>query len=174
MFILNQIFKFLKMLHSETSTNQLASGFVLGMFMGLTPAATLLFVSYWLLLLLLRINMGAAFISFAIFKIWAYIFDPQFDQLGRHILTEMADLKPTFVTWFNMPVVPFTYFYNTVVMGSFVAALVLAIPLFFLSNVLIKKYRATVVQRFKTTWLFRAWSSSKLYGLYVKYHHLRG
>ena len=173
MFVLNQLVKFLKLLHTETSTNQLASGFTLGMFMGFTPFLTLHSFAYWFLLLILRINIGAAFIAFAFFKMWAYAFDQYFHRIGLHILTEEPSLKGLFTQLFNMPVVPYTRFYNSIVMGTFATSVVVAIPFFFLTKILIIKYRTVVVARVKTTWLWRMWSGSKLYGLYSKYEELR-
>jgi uncharacterized protein (TIGR03546 family) len=61
--------------------------------------------------------MGAAFTMAFFFAFIAYIFDPIFHDVGVMIL-EMDGLQSTFVTLYNLPIIPFTKFYNTVVMGA--------------------------------------------------------
>ena len=172
MFLLNQLFKFLKLLHSETSTHQLSSGFVLGLFVGFTPMFTLFQVLYLTLMLILRINIGAVFLSAALFELISFFLDPVFDSIGLNLLRSDL-LQPLWTALYDLPVIPYTFFYNTVVMGSVALAGLLGPPLFFTSNWLICRYRATVVSRIKTTWMFRAWRSSKLYPLYAKYTDLK-
>lgn len=168
MFLLNQLFKFLELLHSETSTHQLSSGFVLGLFVGFTPMFTLFQALYLTLMLFLRINIGAVFLSAALFELMSFFLDPVFDSVGLHLLRSEW-LQPLWTSLYAFPVIAYTFFYNTVVMGSVALAGLLGLPLFFASNWLICRYRVTVVSRIKTTWVFRAWKSSKLYPLYAKY-----
>lgn len=173
MLLLNQLFKFLKLLHSEVGTRQLSAGFVLGMFLGFTPPLTLQWPLFWLILFLFRINIGAAFISYAGFAILSFALDPLFHQCGLWALTEVPALRPLWVQFSLAPLLPYTRFNNTIVLGSFLWALVLSVPLFFLSGILVRRYRETVVARFKATTLFRIWSTSKLYNLYEKYEQLK-
>lgn len=172
--LLHQFFKFLKLLHSDTSTHQLSAGFVLGMFLGVTPALTLHWFCYFILLLVLRANIGAAMLSWAGFGILAFLLDPVFHKVGLYLLTQVAAVQPLWTTLYQTPLVPFTRFYNSIVMGSLAGQLLLAVPLFWISGVLIKKYRLVVVSRFKGTWMFRAWKASKLSDLYDKYQEFRG
>lgn len=174
MFILNQVFSFLKMLHSETGTGQLAGGFILGIYMGFTPTQNLIWASYILLLLILRVNIGAAMLSGVLFGALSFALDPIFHKVGLAVLVDMQGLRPFWIRLYNMPVVPFTAFNNTVVMGSFVVCLLLTIPCYFIFSALIRVYRAKVVVAIKTTWLFRAWSASKLYPLYERYQQIKG
>ncbi len=174
MFFLTPIFKFLQMLHSESATGQLAGGFVLGMYLGFTPASNLLWVSYFILLLILRVNIGAAMLSFALMGALSFALDPLFHQIGLMVLVDQKPLRPFWISLSNTPVVPFTSFNNTVVMGSFVVSLLLTIPLYFLFSYLIKVYRLKVVSKVKTTWLFRAWTASSFYPLYEKYRQITG
>ena len=173
MAILHQFFKFLQMLHSETSTHQLSGGFLLGMCMGFTPTLTLHWFLYLVLLLMLRANIGAAMLSWALFKVLAFALDPMFHAVGLFALTQAPAITPFWASLYHAPIVPFTYFYNTIVMGSLIVQLAAAIPFFLLSGFLIKKYRQVVVARFKATWLFRAWKASKLSTLYDKYQQYK-
>lgn len=168
MLLLNQLFKFFKLIHSETSTRQLSMGFGLGMFIGLTPLFSLCQVIFWLLFLTVRINLGATFISIALFKMVAILADEALNTIGLQVL-RLDALEPLWTVLYNSPVVPYSFFYNSVVMGSLITSTLLAVPLYYFSGYLITQYRVTVVRRFKATWLFRAWMSSKLYSIYVKY-----
>ena len=171
MFVTKQIVKFLQLLHSETSRNQLSAGLVLGMFMGFTPMFTLHWMLYWVLLFIFRFNIGAVFLSYGLFKLFSFGFDPVFHKVGIAMLSS-ASLRGFWVFLYNVSVLPYTRFNNSVVMGSLVICVTAALPFFFLFNLLIEKYRNTVVARFKTTWLFRAWKASGLYSLYAKYNQV--
>jgi len=71
-----------------------------------------------------------------------------------------------------MPIVPFTRFYNSLVMGSGVLALVLALPTFFASKILIAKYREHIVARFKSTKFWKLVQATQFYQWYAKYQQL--
>jgi uncharacterized protein (TIGR03546 family) len=73
-----------------------------------------------------------------------------------------------------MPIIPYTRFNNSVVMGSFIVALILSPILFFVFKFLIEKYRANVVESLEKTKAWKAFKATKLYDLYVKYDDLYG
>ena len=168
MIILNQLFKFLKLIHSESSTFQLSGGFVLGMFIGFTPLFTLFQCVYWICVIMVRINLGAILLSAAVFGAFANSLSHSFGAIGLLSLRNDS-LAPLWTLLYNAPIIPYTKFYNSVVMGGIIISAVLSVPLYVLSTLLINRYRQVVIKRFKATWLFRAWMSSKLYPLYVKY-----
>ncbi|OFZ20466.1 MAG: TIGR03546 family protein [Bdellovibrionales bacterium GWB1_55_8] len=171
--LLKQIFAFIKLLNSDTETHPLALGIVLGMFLGFTPVFSLQTVFVIFILFLFRIQIGAALVSAFFFAIPAYLLDPAFHQLGSFIL-ERESLRPLFTTLYHMPLVPLTRFNNSVVMGSAIAALLLAAPVFVVSKKLIIAYRATVVARFKNTKLWKAVQATSFYQWYVKFEEYRG
>jgi len=63
-------------------------------------------------------------------------------------------------------VMALTNFNNTVVLGSLVCWLALAMPLFFASRWGVARYRATVAERIKRWRLYQVITASKLYGIY--------
>jgi len=168
MVLLRQLFKFFELLHSETSPHQLCAGFVVGMFMGFLPASNLLWLGMVMTLFLFRVNIAAALLSYALFLMVSFFLDPAFDKLGLAILTQ-AGLKPLWVTFYNAPLIPFTRFNNTIVMGGLAISLILAVPLFFISRTLILNYREVVVRRFRASIVWRTWTATKLYRLYARY-----
>jgi len=174
MLILKQIFSFLELLHKETATNQLCAGFVLGMFMGFTPMMTLHWFLFLLLMLILRVNIGATMLSWGVFKILAFGVDPLFNSVGLLALADTPPLVPLWVSLSNLPLIPFTRFNNSIVMGSLLISVVLALPLYFLSKTLVVKYREIVVAKIRGSVIWRTWTATKLYRLYAKYQEFKG
>jgi uncharacterized protein (TIGR03546 family) len=169
--LLKQIFAFFQLLNSETGTNQLASGLACGLILGFSPFLSIQTLLILCLVFFFRIQMGAAFLSAFFFKFVAFIFDPMADQLGRIVL-ETKSLHPFFTQMYNMPLVPLTRFNDSIVMGSAIVGLILAIPAFFVFRILIIKYRATFVAKFKGTKIWKSFAATKVYGWYSKYNEL--
>jgi uncharacterized protein (TIGR03546 family) len=171
--LLKQLFNFIKLLNSDTGTNQIASGIVAGMVLGFTPAFSVQTLFIFILLFFFRIQMGAAFLAAFFFAIPAYLLDPVFHQIGMKAL-EAEALRPLYIQMYNMPVIPFTRFNNSIVMGSGIFALILAIPLFFLTRLLIFQYREKFVAKFEKTAFWKAVQATSFYKWYAKYEELRG
>ena len=171
--LLKQIFQFVKLLNSDTGTNQIAAGIAAGFVLGMTPALSLQTLLIFACIFLFRIQMGAAFISAFFFKFAAFLLDPIFHEVGAIVLN-MEALKPTFTTLYNMPIVPFTRFYNSIVMGSGVVSIAMFPVIFVLAKVLVKKYRKTVLEKIQQTKFWKAVKATSLYKWYYKYDELYG
>lgn len=169
--LLKQIFAFFRLLNSDTGHNQLAAGLACGIILGFSPFLSIQTFVVLFLVFFLRIQMGAAFLAAFFFKFVAWAIDPVADSLGRTVL-EAEGLRPLFVSMYNMPLVPMTRFNNSIVMGSALVGLLLAIPGFFVFRALILKYRTTVVAKFEQTKLWKAWKATKLYNWYSTYEKL--
>lgn len=171
--LLKQLFNFLKLLNSDTGTNQLAVGLSLGLILGFAPILSIQSLAVLMLIFFFRVQLGAAFLSAFFFKFVAYLFDQPAHFLGKAIL-EIDSLRPLFVTMYNMPFVPMTRFNNSIVMGSMVVSILL-LPFAFVGfKIAILKYRATVVARFKGTKAWKAFAATKIYNWYCKYDELYG
>ncbi len=171
--ILKQIFGLLKVLNSDTGENQIAAGVACGLILGFAPALSLQTLLVFIIIFIFRVQAGAAFTSAFFFAMVAYIFDPMFDQVGQVIL-EMESLKPLYTTMYNMPIVPFTKFYNSVVMGAGVVAIAMFPVIFVLTKILVKKYRLKVVAKFEKTKFWKAIKATSFYKWYAKYDQLYG
>jgi uncharacterized protein (TIGR03546 family) len=90
------------------------------------------------------------------------VLDPLFDAIGRALLGSDA-LRPLWTALTNVPLVPFTNFNNTVVLGSLAFWLVAFVPLLLLAKWAVAKYRSTVLERLRKWRLFQAVQASKLY-----------
>lgn len=171
--ILKQLFNLFKLLNSDTGENQLAAGIACGIILGFAPGFSLQTVLVITLIFFLRIQMGAAFTSAFFFKIIAWMLDPLFDSVGRVIL-EVGTLKGLYTTMYNLPIIPFTKFNNSVVMGALIISIVLFPILFIISKLMIVKYRNTIVKKFQETKFFKALKATKFYKWYAKYDELYG
>lgn len=167
-FLLKKVWAFLKLLNSDKGTNQIASGLALGMILGLTPAFSLQTVLVFVCIFLFRVQMGAAFLSAFFFAFPAYLLDPLFHRVGVFFLT-LEGLEPLYTALYNMPIVPYTRFSNSIVMGSGIIAIVLTPVMFFVARYIVIKYREQIVARFKSTKFWKIFTATKFYLWYLKY-----
>lgn len=171
--IFKQLFNFLKLLNSDTGHNQLAAGLACGLILGFAPFFSLQTALVLSLVFVFRIQLGAAFLSAFFFKFIAYLLDSVSHSIGVMVLENPA-LRDTFVEMYNMPILPMTRFNNSIVMGSLVLTVILAPIAFFAFRSLIIKYRVHIVERFKKTKMWKAFTATTLYNFYLKYDQLYG
>lgn len=171
--LLKQIFGLIKLLNSETGTNQIAWGVAAGFVLGMSPMLSLQAFLIFLLVLIFRIQVGAAFLAAFFFKFVAYLLDPIFASIGSAVL-EMGSLQALFTMLYNMPLVPLTRFNNSIVMGSGVVAVLLMPVIFMVSRFLIGKYREQILQRYQKTKFWKAVQATGLYKWYASYDQMFG
>lgn len=166
--ILKQLFSFIRLLNSDTGNISLAMGMTCGFILGMTPVLSLHSFLIFLIIFFFRIQLGAALVMAFFFKFVAFLLDPAFHFVGSKVL-EMESLNGFFTTLYNMPIIPYTRFNNSIVMGSAVVTFTLSPFVFILSQSLIIKYRETVLARFRTTKFWKAVEATKFYQWYYKY-----
>ena len=166
--ILKQLFAFIKLLNSDTGTISLAMGLTCGFILGMTPTLSLHSLLIFLVLFFFRIQIGAALLAAFFFKFVAFLLDPAFDAVGSKVL-DIESLQAFYTTLYNMPIIPFTRFNNTIVMGSAVITFALSPLVFILSRFMIVKYRQTILARFKESKAWKAVEATKFYQWYYKY-----
>jgi uncharacterized protein (TIGR03546 family) len=104
-------------------------------------------------------------LGWALFVPLGFILDPVFDRAGAALLTATS-LRPLWTSLYNTPLVPYTNFNNTVVLGSLVSWLVLAVPIFFAARYGVARYRATLGERVRHSRLYKAVTASQAYNWY--------
>ena len=167
MLILKIIAGFLQALNAKATPRALAGGFALGAVIGLTPKGSLHNAIVLLLIFLLPVNKSASIVSGLLLAVIAPLGDPLFNAVGHSLLTSSA-LRGVWTALYNTPVVPWTRFNNTLVLGSLLISLLLFVPLFLAAVWGVKKYRERVVavaSKWKIVHLIKV---SKLYALYEK------
>lgn len=171
--ILKYIAKLLKALSSEAKPWQLAGGFVLGMIIGLTPVFSFHNFIILILIILIKVNIGMVLLAFMLFSGIAYLADPVFHNLGTWML-ENPDLHTIWIQMYEKEWLAMTRFYNTVVLGSLVSAILLSIPTFPGVMVFVKLYRKHIHEKVQKWKLVKAFKGTKLYSLYETYTKVRG
>jgi uncharacterized protein (TIGR03546 family) len=156
-----------KTLHSEGTPGQVAAGIALGAALGLTPLINIHNLVIAALILVLNVSLGGALLGWALFAPLGFLLDPVFDRVGRQLLLETPALTPVWTTWFNTPIVPYTNFNNTIVLGSVLVWLALLLPIFFGSRYGVARYRATLGERVRRSRFYQAVTASKAYNVYT-------
>jgi uncharacterized protein (TIGR03546 family) len=163
--LLKLIQSLIKTLHSAGTPGQVAAGMALGSALGLTPLMNLHNLVIFSLLVLLNVSFGGGMLGWMLFVPIGFLLDPLFNRIGLELLTAES-LRPFWTDVTNTPIVPYTSFNNTVVLGSFVSWLVLAIPIFFAARYGVARYRATVGERVRQSRFYKALTASQAYNLY--------
>lgn len=160
--LLQQIFK---ALNSEGTPLQVGAGIALGACLGLTPIGNLHNLVIVLLAMLVNVSLAGFTLGWTLFVPVGFLLDPLFDTIGHRLLAAEG-LQGLWTSLNNVPVVPFTNFANTVVLGSFVFWVVTFVPLVFLAKWLVATYRERVFERLRKMRVFQALGASKLYQVY--------
>lgn len=163
--LLKLIQSIIKTLHSDGTPGQVAAGMALGAALGLTPLLNIHNLLIFTLIVLLNVSFGGAMLGWALFVPVGFLLDPLFHSIGLALL-EVPSLRPWWTTLTNTPILPYTNFNNTVVLGSVVGWAVLAVPVFFAARYGVARYRATVGERVRRSRFYQAVTASKAYNVY--------
>ncbi len=172
MFWLKLVSNFIKILREGQTPAQVAGGFALGSILGFSPMFTLQGIFVWLVILVLDVNLSAATLALMVFSLVAYIFDPLFHTLGYFLLVDIDGLKGLWTALYNAPVAPLTRFNNTIVMGSFVCALIFFTPIYFGMKKFVVAYRANVGKRIEKMKIYQVISKSWIVQTYQRVRDL--
>lgn len=138
--MIRQILKIFKALNSNEKPWQLSLVLAFGGIIGLMPLWTPHNILLLFLAFIINLNFALLLVGFFFFSGIAYILDPLFHQIGLSVLTSEG-MQEFWNGFFSNSLFLFDRLNNTLVMGSLIFSLVSAIPLFFLINFLIRKYR---------------------------------
>jgi uncharacterized protein (TIGR03546 family) len=172
MFGIEILAKLIRILRSAATPAQIASGFILGMIIGLTPLWSLHNLVIFILIVVLNVNIGMALFSFAIFSAFAYVLDPLFHQFGFFILVDLSNLRALWTTLYNYPIIPLSKFNNTVVMGSLVSSVLLLFPVYLYVKKGVIWYRENIDTRMQKWKIVKLVKGSKIYDIYQKIRRL--
>ena len=163
--LLKLIQSIIKTLHSDGTPGQVAAGMALGAALGLTPLMNVHNLIIFSLIVLLNVSFGGGMLGWALFVPLGFLLDPVFDRIGVSLL-QAPSLRSLWTSWYNTPLVPYTNFNNTVVLGSVVGWLVLAVPIFFAARWGIARYRATIGERVRQSKFYKTVTASQVYNWY--------
>jgi uncharacterized protein (TIGR03545 family)/uncharacterized protein (TIGR03546 family) len=146
--MLDFLTSFFKELNSASNKKMISLAIVLGLISGFLPTFTFLNYIILFFVFIFRIPLGLYFASFAVFKLFSYLFDPLFNKIGYAILT-FKPLEGFFTFLYNLPILRWSGFNNTLVMGSLVAGIVVGVVVFIVLNRFIDTYRQKVFPKLK-------------------------
>lgn len=138
--MIRTVYKLVRIISSETEPGQISLGFAFAMIAGLTPLVSLHNLLVLFLILVLRVNLSAFLFGLAFFSGVAYLLDPLFHRIGLAVLTA-GSLEGFWTALYNSTLWRLERFNNSIVMGSLIVSVLLFVPLYFISNQLILKYR---------------------------------
>lgn len=163
--MLTAIAKLLKVLNSDDNPAQVALAVVFALIMGLTPLMSPHNLLVLLLVLVLRVNLSFFLLSFALFSGIAYALDPLSVQLGYTVL-QADSLTALWTQMYQSSFWRFMAYNNTLVMGSFCLALILALPIYWAVIWAITRYRDKLRARLAQTRLMMFVKGTRLFELY--------
>ena len=155
MLLLKIIQKLFAALNSEGTPFQVAVGIAMGSALAVTPLMNVHNLVIALAAMLLNVSLAGFFLGWVLLTPFGFILDPLFDRIGTALLSAPS-LQGLWTSLYNMPVVPYTNFNNSVVLGSFVFWLLAFVPLLLAAKYGVTKYRATIYQRLRKTSVFQA------------------
>jgi uncharacterized protein (TIGR03546 family) len=163
--ILKLIQSIIKTLHSEGTPGQVAAGMALGSALGLTPLVNVHNLVIFALIVILNVSFGGGMLGWALFVPLGFILDPLFHAIGLSLL-QSPSLRPLWTDLYNTPLIPYTNFNNSIVLGSVVGWLALAVPIFFAARYGVARYRATIGERVRQSKFYKAVTASQAYNWY--------
>ena len=170
--MLNMLAKLLAVLNSDRAPGQVSIAFVLAMMVGLTPMLSWHNLIALFVLFVVRVHLASFLLAFTFFSGIAYLLDPVFDDLGYQLLS-IPSLQELWNALYSSAAWRITHFNNTILLGSLLVSVSLALPMFVLSQFMIKKYRQSFLIWVKKTKVMHMLKGNKLYRLIVKAGEVR-
>lgn len=144
--LIRQVRYFVVLLRTHDSPRQLALGFAFGILLGLVPKGNLLAVLLLTLFFSLKINLAVGMLTAAAVSYASPSVDAVAHRIGYFLLTHPA-LREAWITLYNTPVVPWTRFNNTIVLGATVLGTALFYPSYRLSLPIFERVKRVLRQR---------------------------
>lgn len=153
--ILRPLRMLFKALVIESTPTQMSYGLALGVLLGLVPKGNLLAIVLGFLVAATRVNLAIAACAAVAVTFASSWLDSTFDQIGVYVLGQ-ASLRGFWEAVYDTPMLPWTDFNNSIVMGSFVCGLLLIWPVHRVSRPVFQKYSESL------TGYIRDWRMTKI------------
>lgn len=117
------------------TSNEVALGVCLGMFLGFVPLNNVMALFLLLLFMVIRLNRLSTLLVLPFFKLLYILFVSNLtDKIGGYLLVD-AKYLTNFWSWFtSLPIIAFLDFNNTLVCGGVVFSLILSPFIYFISR----------------------------------------
>lgn len=165
--MIRQIAKLIRILNSETAPINISLAICFGMVVGFTQMWSAHNLIILFIVLFFRVNLSAFILGTLVFKSLSFLLIGVFHQIGLSLLT--AEGYRNLGTYlYNITFWKFDRINNTVVTGSILVSIIGFLPMLFLLNFLIKKYRKHILGYVRKTKIAKAMMSSDFYHYYKK------
>lgn len=159
--------QFIKGLTSDTDPSQIGWGIALGFVIGLIPKANLTAQLLLVLLMALKVNIPMGLITMFLVSFVNPLFDKVTDPLGYALLSA-EPLAPLWTALYNLPVVPWTGFNNTVLLGGLLAGAALFFPVYLAGRRFGVYYNAGLRDKVMNSRVVKGLKASFLFDWYFK------
>ena len=138
--MIKYVTSFFRAINANAHPGDIAHAVALGLFLAILPKNNLTFTFLFFLSIFIRINKGAFFISFILFGFVTPFMDVLINNIGFWAV-QLSFLRPIFIALENIPFVALFKLSNTMVLGGIIWGLILYIPVYILTRIIIAKYR---------------------------------
>ena len=138
--MIKYVTSFFRAINANAHPGDIAHAVALGLFLAILPKNNLTFTFLFFLCIFIRINKGAFFISFILFGFVTPFIDVLINNIGFWAV-QLSFLRPIFIALENIPFVALFKLSNTMVLGGIIWGLILYIPVYILTRIIIAKYR---------------------------------
>ncbi len=143
---LGLIRQFVKGLLKENEPWQIGLGIAFGFAIGIIPKANLTAQLIFVLMMCTKANVPFAILSIFLFSTFSPITDKLTDPIGYAVLN-LDFLYPLFLKLYNMPILPWTDFNNTVVLGGLISGTILFYPVYLIGKKFGELYKKTLREK---------------------------
>ena len=157
--IIKMIARLIALLNSNKRAAEVGAAVAFGFWIALVPATNLSFVVLVLMVFLVKVNLGMAIVTSLVFSLFASALDPLANRVGEAILLSPS-LEPLFTRLASMPIVPWTRFNDTLVMGTLVSGATLFVPIMLVSILLFRLYRRHIHARIANSKIVKAFTAT--------------
>ena len=138
--MIKYVTSFFRAINANAHPGDIAHAVALGLFLAILPKNNLTFTFLFFLSIFIRINKGAFFISFILFGFVTPFMDVLINNIGFWAV-QLSFLRPIFIALENIPFVALFKLSNTMVLGGIIWGLILYVPVYILTRIIIAKYR---------------------------------
>ncbi len=163
--LLRLVQSLVRTLHSDGTPAQVAAGVMLGAALGLTPLLSPHNLIIASVIFLLNVSFGGAILGFLLFAPIGFLLDPVFGRLGAWLL-KTPSLEQLWTALYNVPVLPFSNFNNTIVLGSVMGWVILSVPIYFAVRSGVTRYRDTIGAKVRNSKWYKTIAASRVVGVY--------
>lgn len=159
--------QFIKGLTKENEPYQIGLGIAFGFWIGIIPKNNLTAQLIFIFMMATKANIPFSIVTIFLFSFLSPVTDLISDPLGYFILTAKP-LEGFFTKLYNMPVIPWTDFNNTVVMGGFIIGIILFYPVYLLGKKFGLYYNLKFKEKIGNSKLIKSLKASWLFDWYFK------